>query len=405
MLNHNSTISSSKEKSDPSSYSDIKVSIIIPVYNVEEYLSECLDSVLNQSLKEIEVICVDDGSTDNSPYILKEYAGKDQRIQVITQENSGSGVARNKAIEYVQGEYIGFIDSDDWVDHSMFEKLYENAKLKNSDMIMCPILIVNDNGGELNDSELRSLSYYNLDCFDESFNDRVFNYKDSQDFLLRIAVNVYNKIFKTSMVRECNAKFAEGLLFQDNIFHYHTYLNASRVSIIRDFLYFHRIRRSGSVQTEKGEGYYDIIPIQNMIMDIFKQLPDYHEQQLGLINKKINQIIMRYFQVAEEYRAEFFRRIKEDFQEMNLEDNIIDELQAAARKKYINILNSETYREFELHHDKEQLLYRINMLNKKNNELIKSNDYMREHLKALGYLEYKSKNIAVRLKNKLLRLR
>ena len=103
---------------------NVKISIIVPVFNVEKYLSECLNSLINQTLKDIEIICVDDGSTDSSPSILEEFRNKDERIKVIRQENSGVSVARNNGLAIAQGEYVGFVDSDDWVDADFFEKLY-----------------------------------------------------------------------------------------------------------------------------------------------------------------------------------------------------------------------------------------------------------------------------------------
>ena len=105
-----------------------KVSIVIPTYNVEQYLKECLDSVINQTLKDIEIICVDDGSTDNSGKILDEYAAKDSRIKVIHKENGGYGKAMNVGIDNATGEYIGIVEPDDYIEFDMYETLYINAK-------------------------------------------------------------------------------------------------------------------------------------------------------------------------------------------------------------------------------------------------------------------------------------
>ncbi|MGN0018457.1 MAG: glycosyltransferase [Candidatus Gastranaerophilaceae bacterium] len=107
-----------------------KVSIIIPVYNVEQYLERCLETVINQTLKDIEIILVNDGSTDNSVDICNRYAQKDSRIKVVTRKNGGLSAARNTGLEHVSGEYIGFLDSDDWVDKDFYEKLY-NAAIEN----------------------------------------------------------------------------------------------------------------------------------------------------------------------------------------------------------------------------------------------------------------------------------
>ena len=116
-----------------------KISIIIPVYNTEEYLRECLDSVIEQTLKDIEIILVDDGSTDNSGKICDEYREKDTRITVIHQENRGQGKARNEALKISNGEYIGFIDSDDWIDLDFYEKLYNAASEKESEVTVARI--------------------------------------------------------------------------------------------------------------------------------------------------------------------------------------------------------------------------------------------------------------------------
>ena len=113
---------------------NIKVSIIVPVYNVEKYLRECLDSLVCQTLQEIEIICVDDGSCDNSSNILSDYAQKDSRIIVHRQENQGLAAARNSGLKLAKGEYIGFLDSDDYVDNDFFEKLYKEALSNNADI-------------------------------------------------------------------------------------------------------------------------------------------------------------------------------------------------------------------------------------------------------------------------------
>ena len=113
-----------------------KVSVIIPIYNSGNYLIECLDSVINQTLSEIEVICIDDGSTDSSFDILKDYANNDSRFKIFHQENLGAGTTRNNAIEKVSGEFIIFLDSDDWIEEDMCEKLYNHAKKLDVDLVV-----------------------------------------------------------------------------------------------------------------------------------------------------------------------------------------------------------------------------------------------------------------------------
>ena len=114
----------------------IKVSVIMPVFNVEKYLRQCLDSLLNQSLTEFEIICVDDGSTDSSLEILHEYQQKDHRVKVLTQQNKFAGVARNNGLKVAQGEYVFFLDSDDFFEKDMFMEVYNQGKKTDADIVI-----------------------------------------------------------------------------------------------------------------------------------------------------------------------------------------------------------------------------------------------------------------------------
>lgn len=114
-----------------------KVSVIVPVYNVENYIRKCLDSIISQTLKDIEIILVDDGSEDNSGKICDEYAEKDSRIIVIHQKNNGLSNARNTGLNIASGEYIGFVDSDDYIKSEMYSEMYQTAEKTDADMVLC----------------------------------------------------------------------------------------------------------------------------------------------------------------------------------------------------------------------------------------------------------------------------
>ena len=116
---------------------NIKVSIIVPVYNSEKYLQTLINSLIAQTLKEIEIIVIDDGSTDSSGKILDDYQSELEKIKVIHKQNAGVSAARNTGLEVASGEYIGFVDSDDWIEKDMYEKLYNTAKLKNCNVVIC----------------------------------------------------------------------------------------------------------------------------------------------------------------------------------------------------------------------------------------------------------------------------
>jgi glycosyltransferase involved in cell wall biosynthesis len=324
-------------------YDKVDVSIVVPVYNVEDYLRQCLDSIINQTLKKLEIICVNDGSTDNSLRILEEYAKKDQRIKIINKKNAGLGSARNIGMANATGEYTGFVDSDDWVDLSMFEKLYKRAKSPKSDMVMCPIYIYDDikHGSEYD------LSYFNLDCFNDDFNDS-FDYSKTKKFFFKICVTAVNKIYRTKFLKDIDVKFPEGLIFEDNPFFYKTFLNAKKVSLIRDFLYFYRANRSDSIISKADQKYFDVVKIQNISREIFISNPKYNDLKINLLNYQIGSIFNRYNQVSEEYKKEFFELIKKDFHDINLDNNEFEKLIPDSKNKYENVINSGSYREFEL---------------------------------------------------------
>ena len=114
----------------------VKISVVIPVYNTQNYLNECIDSVLNQSFKDFEIICINDGSTDNSLSILSDYEVSDERIKVISQQNRGLGASRNEGLKLAQGEYVLFLDSDDYLTPDALEKLYNQAYANDLDLIL-----------------------------------------------------------------------------------------------------------------------------------------------------------------------------------------------------------------------------------------------------------------------------
>ena len=180
----------------------IKVSIVVPVYNVEKYLAKCLDSLINQTLKEIEIICINDGSRDKSLSILREYSNKDSRIVVIDKENEGQAIARNIGIERASGEYLGFVDSDDWVDLDYFEKLYNSAKKYNAD-----IACAGYKRAKKNKSSIRKSYEAELLC--KNINDKVRLDNVPADNY------IWNKIYKRKVWLDKKIKFDSGRYFED----------------------------------------------------------------------------------------------------------------------------------------------------------------------------------------------
>ena len=179
----------------------IRVSVIIPVYNAASYLPRCLDSVLGQTLKDIEVICVDDGSTDGSAAILADYAAKDSRVKVITQRNVGAGAARNVGIRAATGEYVGFVDSDDFIDPDFYARLYEGSDCGRTDCVKGTILLYDNETGASHIEEW-------LDIHEWVKKDKAY-----------FAFTFTTAIYKREVVLRNNVEFLEGRIhFEDPYF-------------------------------------------------------------------------------------------------------------------------------------------------------------------------------------------
>lgn len=320
-----------------------KISVIIPVYNVENYLKKCLDSVCNQTLTDIEIICINDGSTDNSLKILNEYEIKDERIKVISKENGGQATARNLGIKEAQGEYVSFVDSDDFIEPTMLEKLYTKSKNNDLDIVMCKIATYDNQTHEIKDN----VWYYMLGVF-RDFEKDIFTHKDTKEFTCNIAVTPYNKIYKTSLLKDNNILFPEGLIFEDEKFFFDVYLRAQKVSIIDEFLYYYRVNRKGStVNISKENDYSDIIPISKLIRQTFKETGNYEDYKILLANRLIHLQLARFTETSPKYMEKFFNLMKEELTEVLSDDEITGNLESDVEFRVSKILQSKDFKEFE----------------------------------------------------------
>lgn len=211
-----------------------KVSVIIPVYNVEKYLHECLDSVINQTLKDIEIIAVDDGSTDSSLKILKDYAKKDKRLKVLTQENKGAGAARNLGMKHATGFYLSILDSDDYFDHSMLELLYKKAEKTKADITICR--------SQQLDEETKNIEPMPWTLKTNFLPEKeVFNYKDIIGHVFDFCVGwSWDKLYKTSFVKKTKLEFQNLRSTNDAFFVFMSLLHADKMTMLDNILVTHR---------------------------------------------------------------------------------------------------------------------------------------------------------------------
>jgi glycosyltransferase involved in cell wall biosynthesis len=235
--------------------SDFKVSIIVPMYKSEPFLSKCLDSILSQTLKEIEIILIDDGSPDNSGKIAEEYAQRDHRIQVIHQTNSGPGTSRNRGIEASRGEYIGFVDSDDWVDPKMYEKLYGAAYTNNAQVAICNYMEEYTNP---NRSFIISHPFKENDLLDKK--------RIREHIITSFATNdnmgyysLWNKVYKREWLLEKNLKINEERNHgEDWWFNLMVFSIADRAVFLTGEYYHYMRINSNSLMLKYNENQFDL---------------------------------------------------------------------------------------------------------------------------------------------------
>lgn len=209
----------------------VKVSVIIPVFNKEKYLDECLISVMYQTYKDIEIICVNDGSTDKSLEIINAYAMRDNRIRIINQSNCGAGEARNKGIEAAVGKYLLFLDADDFFEYSMIEKLIYKAELKDADITICKAAVYDETSG--------TMEQHNWLLTDSIYEDP-FSF-DSVDNIFKITqTNIWNKLYKADFINENNIRFQNIRTNNDTGFSIISLFMAKKITYIDNVLVYYR---------------------------------------------------------------------------------------------------------------------------------------------------------------------
>ena len=231
----------------------MKISVIIPVYNTGNYLKKCLDSILNQTLKEIEIIIVNDGSSDNSLDIIKRYMKKNKNIILINKENGGQGSARNMGISRATGEYISFVDSDDFIDEEMLEEMYLTAKENDSDIVICNISDYYEKSGTTRDVSLNLKEDVSI-----------------QEAILYSVPSVVNKIYRRKLLQDNKLFFNEKIWYEDFPYSIELLVHAKKIYFISKpfYHYFHRIQ--STMHNQNISKNLDILKAYNELEEYLK---------------------------------------------------------------------------------------------------------------------------------------
>lgn len=338
----------------------VKVSVIVPVYNVENYLKECMDSIVNQTLRDIEIICINDGSADNSLAILESYAKYDDRIKIISQENKGVGAVKNFALDQELGDYVYFIDSDDYLDLNALEKLYNNAISNDSDLVFFKIARF-DGDGNVN---------YSLPGFDfESifgevdYNNFTFTYSDVKPYVMNTSFATWIKLYKRSFLDKYDdLTFPEGLAFEDVSFHIKVMIYASKISFVPEFLYFYR-SNPNSIMHNASNGF-DIFKVCDIVEDFLMESKLYGEFKDEFDFFKIAQILSKIISTGSE---EYFQLAKEELSKIKISST--NEMSDYYLKRFNLVSESDSLIEYTCGHYEISLFNLNSVISNLNNDI------------------------------------
>lgn len=263
-----------------------KISVIVPVYNVENYIDKCIKSLLHQSIDDFEILLIDDGSTDNSGAICDEYAKKSDKVKVIHKKNRGLSSARNYGLQIAEGEFVSFVDSDDWIHKDMYLKLYKIAKKYDADIALSGYLKIYDETEEINANKDNSVKVFtNIEALNNLYNDK---YKET--------VICCNKIFKKSLFD--NIRFPMGKIHEDEFTTHKLIYKAKKIAYTNEELYFYRQRPGSIMRSEfniKELDLLDAFKEQNKFMKNINDKDLYYKS----LNRYLNSLRLIYYKCKE----------------------------------------------------------------------------------------------------------
>ncbi len=233
-----------------------KVSVIVPIYNVEKYLEKCINSLLSQTLEDIQIILVNDGSKDNSGTIAKKYAERNKdKVIYVEKENGGLSDARNYGLKYATGDFVAFLDSDDYIAKNAYEEMYNKAIEENADYVECDFIWEYPNKAKI---------------------DKQYKYQNKKEMLSFVRVVAWNKLIKRSLIIEHNLEFPKGLRYEDVEFTYKLIPYINKFAYV-DKPFIHYVQREGSIANVQNERTAEIFTVLDEVIEFYKKNNIYEE--------------------------------------------------------------------------------------------------------------------------------
>lgn len=307
-----------------------KVSVIVPVYNVEKYIQKCLESLINQTLKDIEIIVVNDGSTDNSDNIIREYVKKyNDKIKYYIKKNGGLSDARNYGLKFATGDYIAFLDSDDYVDTTIYEKMYNKAIKEKCDYVECDFIWKYDN------KEKRDIG---------------IRYKNKHEMLIRARVVAWNKLIKRNLIEKIKIEFPKGLRYEDVEFFYKLLPHIQKFGVVEECLIYY-VQRDSSIANTQNERTSEIFKVLDNVIDYYKHQEIYNEYKteleytyarLLLCSSFLRIVKIKNKQTRKKLLNETWKNLNDKFPEWK--NNEILKNDKTLKNKYMKTVNKTTFK-------------------------------------------------------------
>lgn len=307
-----------------------KVSVIVPIYNVEKYLEKCINSLLSQTLEDIQIILVNDGSKDNSGNIAKEYEKNNKdRVIYVEKENGGLSDARNYGLKYATGDFIAFLDSDDYIEKNAYEEMYNKAIEENADYVECDFI----------------WEFHNKIRVDKQY-----PYKNKKEMLSFVRVVAWNKLIKRQLITDNNLEFPKGLRYEDVEFTYKLIPFINKFAYV-DKPFIHYVQREGSIANVQNERTAEIFTVLDNVIEFYKENNIYDEYRDELEYNYARYLLCSSFKrmckikdkiVREKLLTESWERLNLNFP--NWKENIILKTVNIGKNKYMRTVNKSTYK-------------------------------------------------------------
>ena len=305
-----------------------KVSVIVPIYNVEKYLEKCINSLLSQTLEDIQIILVNDGSKDNSGNIAKEYE-KNNKDRVIYVEKDGLSDARNYGLKYATGDFIAFLDSDDYIEKNAYEEMYNKAIEENADYVECDFI----------------WEFHNKIRVDKQY-----PYKNKKEMLSFVRVVAWNKLIKRQLIIDNNLEFPKGLRYEDVEFTYKLIPFINKFAYV-DKPFIHYVQREGSIANVQNERTAEIFTVLDNVIEFYKKNNIYEKYRDELEYNYARYLLCSSLKrmckikdktIREKLLTESWERLKLNFP--NWKENIILKTVNIGKNKYMRTVNKSTYK-------------------------------------------------------------